>query len=138
MAAQFDLVRRREPAQVEVRLAVVAGTVKAVSLEIILGGDRLHQRVVEPRSSGITAAGLPVSGRSANASTWKKGMLVTGSLGDFLRQQGLPVGLPLGVDVDQDLGVREALLQLLLDPVEPVVRFLHRPIRRDPHVELAK
>ena len=45
-------------------------------------------------------------------------------LRDRRGQQGLAVGLPLGVDVDQDLGPREALLELLLDAIEPVVRFL--------------
>src|SRR5438309_7548085 len=95
------------------------GTVNAVSLRLFSAAIACITASSSHLSSGITAAGLPVSGFSANASTWKKGMLVIvgqslGLLGDLLREQGLPVSLPFRINVDQDLGIRESLLQFLL------------------------
>ena len=52
------------------------GTVKAVSLRLFSAAIACISASSSQRSSGITAAGLPVSGRSAKASTWKNGMLV--------------------------------------------------------------
>src|SRR5689334_12355587 len=57
-------------------------------------------------------------------------------LRNFLRKQGFAIGLALRIDVNQDFSVGEALLQFFLDRVEPVMRFLHGPIRRNPNVEL--
>ena len=44
----------------------------------------------------------------------------------------LAVDMAFGIEVDQDLGRRKALLQLLLDPVQPVVRLLHASSRPAP------
>ncbi len=76
MAAQRHLGRRREPAQVEVRIVAPEGTVNAVSLRLFSAAIACITPSSSQRSSGITAAGLPVSGRSAKASTWKNGMPV--------------------------------------------------------------
>jgi hypothetical protein len=49
------------------------GTVNAVSARLFSAAIACMTASSSQRSSGITAAGLPVSARSAKASTWKKG-----------------------------------------------------------------
>ena len=53
------------------------GTVKAVSLRLFSPAIACITSSGSQRSSGITAAGLPVRGADANASTWKKGRPLT-------------------------------------------------------------
>src|SRR5689334_22225882 len=66
----------------------------------------------------------------------RRGCCSRGLLRNFMRKQGLAVDLAFGIEVDQDFGIRKALLKLLLDAVEPVVGFLNRPFGRDPDMEL--
>src|SRR5688500_3769679 len=58
------------------------------------------------------------------------------AFGEVGWKHGLAVDLPLGIDVDQDFRAGETLLQLLLHPVEAVVRLFNGPIRRHPDMEL--
>src|SRR6266542_500613 len=48
MAAQIDLAGRREPAQVVIGIVAPAWDREGGFAKIILGGDGLHQRIVEP------------------------------------------------------------------------------------------
>src|SRR6185312_1032276 len=50
----------------------------------------------------------------------------------------LAVGLPFRIDVDQDFSSGKALLQFLLDGIEPVVGLLHGPVGRNPDMELSE
>jgi hypothetical protein len=50
--------------------------VNAVSLTLFSAAIACIRSPSSQRSSGMTAAGLPVSGPEAKASTWKKGRLV--------------------------------------------------------------
>ena len=71
MAAQRDLDRRREPAQVVVGDAVGPRGQEGGLGDVVLGRDRLAYVASSSAVSRIiTAAGLPVNGRSANASIW--------------------------------------------------------------------
>jgi hypothetical protein len=49
--------------------------VNAVSLWLVASALGCSVATSSQRWSGLTAAGLPVSGRSANASTWKKDLI---------------------------------------------------------------
>src|SRR5688572_17733206 len=51
-------------------------------------------------------------------------------------QQGLPVSVALGVEVNDDLGRREALAERMLDALQRCMGLLHGPVRRNPDVEL--
>src|SRR5438270_3622087 len=60
VAAELDLGRRREPAQVVVRIVVLARHRKRSLAEVILLGNRLHLRIIEPafeRYDGCWVAG---------------------------------------------------------------------------------
>src|SRR5690348_8334538 len=69
MAAQLDLRRRRKPAEVVVDIAVLARDGEGRFAEIVLGGDRLHQPVVEPaleRHDGGGVAGQRTVGEGVD------------------------------------------------------------------------
>src|SRR5579884_1031216 len=67
------------------------------------------------------------------------GRMASSSLGllrDFLGKKGFSIGLALGIDVDQNLGPGELLLEILFDAIEAIMGLLHGPARGHPHVEL--
>ena len=95
--------------------------VKAVSRQIVLQRDRLQRsRRAARRASGITAAGLPVKGRSAKASTWMSGsMVIRGSAPWFRRVSASGLSgwstWPSGIEMDQHLAAGKFARELGLD-----------------------
>ena len=74
MAAQVDLGRRREPA--ELVLARAPPTRNAVSERLFSAAIACSVASGSQASSGQTAAGLPAKTRLVNASTWKSGIFM--------------------------------------------------------------
>ena len=72
----FDFDGRSEPAQVIIGVVALARNGEGGLGEIFSAAIAWSNSSSSQRSSGITAAGLPVNGLSANASTWKNGRLV--------------------------------------------------------------
>jgi hypothetical protein len=67
VAAQIDLDRRGEPAQLEVGAGGAPGDQKRRLGQVVLGGDRGHHRVVWP---ALEHALLPENSSAVKASTW--------------------------------------------------------------------
>src|SRR5689334_15183186 len=88
MAAQLDLARRREPAEVEVHFVAPARDGEGSLAEIVLGRDRLHGRVVEPalerhhrgRIAGERAVGEGVDLEEGDAGHWAFSVISEGSM----------------------------------------------------------
>src|SRR5207342_2413358 len=58
------------------------------------------------------------------------------ALRQMLGQDALPVDMAFGVEVDDDFRSGEAMLQLLLDRVHPLMCLRNRPVARHPNMEL--
>ena len=69
VAAERNLDRRGEPAQLVSASPLSSSGPERRFRKIVLRGNRQQHRIVQPFVGGITAAGLPVKGRSAKAST---------------------------------------------------------------------
>ena len=138
MAAQRDFGGRGEPPELVVGVVIFARDRERRFAEIILGRDGLDQPVIEPAFERQDRGRVSGQGRSAKASPGRRGCWSFRSLRDVCGSRVSRSVCPLRIDVDQYLGARKPLLQLLLDGIEPVVRFLHRPVGRDPDVELSE
>src|SRR4051812_24904812 len=105
--------------------------VNAVSLRLFSIAIAWRTSSASHASSGMTAAGLPVNGRSAKASTWTirscviQSFLILGEIGLGERVAGL-VDMSFGVDVDDDLATGELRLELALDLVHHMMGILDR------------
>ena len=118
MAAQIDLDRRGEPAQVIIGLvALRSGTVKAVSLRLFSAAIACSIVVGQP--FGRAASPPPDCPRTAARQRHRPGRRArwssAGSRSDRLGSMVSRSVWPCGVEVDEDFGAREARLQRFLD-----------------------
>ena len=131
VAAQLDLARRREPAQIPIGLAAVARAPRRRSRrDCSRPRSPAASRRAASASSGITAAGLPVNGarrrrrpgRTEAGHSSIRSVMSAAAAGCRGRR------LAFGIDVDQDLGAREIrAASSLLDRVDHVVRLRDGP-----------